>query len=130
VKWLAVTLACLLSGTVMANEAQELVLPETSEWLPLTASCSFTDQGPMLEERHGEIALVGGRMVVVIPDEKRLPGRLRFYINTETGSYTIVFVVEGQRNIHCIIASGLELEPLKYKSTLNILKKKLKGTLT
>jgi len=130
VKWLAVTLACLLSGTVMANEAQELVLPETSEWLPLTASCSFTDQGPMLEERHGEIALVGGRMVVVIPDEKRLPGRLRFYINTETGSFTIVFVVEGQRNIHCIIASGLELEPLKYKSTLNILKKKLKGTLT
>lgn len=129
-KWLAVTLACLLSGTVMANEAQELVLPETSEWLPLTASCSFTDQGPMLEERHGEIALVGGRMVVVIPDEKRLPGRLRFYINTETGSFTIVFVVEGQRNIHCIIASGLELEPLKYKSTLNILKKKLKGTLT
>jgi len=126
-KWLAVTLACLLSGTVMANEAQESILPETSEWLPLTASCSFNDQGPMLEERYGEIALVGGRMVVVIPGERPLPGKLRFYINSETSSFTIVLVVEGERDIHCIIASGKELEPLKYKS---ILKKKLKGTLT
>ena len=101
-------LALLLGSAVPLANAQE---SEPIPPMPLMATCvPLSIHEDFLLAEYGELAFVGGEMIVQLVNGTWIKSKLRLYANPET--YTFTLVAEINETANCILGMGDMLGPI------------------
>lgn len=106
-KWLATALLCVLTTSAYAQELNLGIIT-----LPTVLVCGEynPDNSQSFEDLYGEVPFLRGQVEVPTPDPRlAYAGNIRFFMNPETTSWTLVIDIED--GLTCVIATGPSAEP-------------------
>ena len=103
-KWLATFLCLLATSPAIAEEPENNIVN-----LPFYMTCGEKTMEGFLNGKYGELPMLEGDAQVIAGPNRFVPGKMTMFVNPETKTYTVVFVVAGQ--MHCMITSGENLAP-------------------
>lgn len=107
-----IKLAALLGLAVITGLAQ--AQPQDLVKLPSSLVCGAYDpeNSPEFVEKYGEKPFLDGSGQVVSEDTRlSYNGRIRMYLNPQTGSYTLLIDIKQQ--FTCMVISGNDAKPMQ-----------------
>lgn len=112
-----ITLALCLGLSAMispslAQQTEPQPQPQMMQ-LPMFLVCSPISPEDTLYRNHGEYGLLEGSAKVFIPSDRQAEGKLKFLMNPDTRSFTVLFVLgQGPNYTYCLMANGKDGEPI------------------